>query len=76
MNTYVTHHPAAASLAWLAQALHGAAQRLDAWLLGRRKSADDEATLVGMSARELRDIGLDPSYAKNDGQGDWVRDWS
>ena len=76
MNTCVAQHPAPASISRLAQLLRLAAQRLDAWLAQRRKSAADEAALAGMSARELRDIGLDPGCARNHGQGDWVRDWA
>jgi len=76
MSTPLAQHPAAASLASLAQALHRAAAALDAWLLARRKGTADDVALTAMSDRELRDIGLDPGYVKGSGQDDWVRDWS
>ena len=76
MTTHVAQRPASASLSRVAHFLQRTAQRLDAWLGERRRSGADEAALAGMSARELRDIGLDPDRAGNHGQCDWIRDWA
>ena len=70
MTTYIPEHYAAATLfrvgAWLRNAglrLRRAAERLDLSIAARRKAGDDRHLLGEMSARELRDIGLDDSYA-------------
>jgi uncharacterized protein YjiS (DUF1127 family) len=51
-------------------ALHGMAQRLDAWLASRQRVADDHDALARMSDRELIDIGLNRAsvdFVANDG---------
>ena len=61
MTTYVARHSAAAFVIRAADALYACAQRLDAWLAARAKSADDNIALLAMNERELRDIGIDPA---------------
>ena len=81
MSTYIARH-AAATLIWKtadtlhagAEALHAYAQRLDAWLAERAKSADDRSALQAMSERELRDIGVDPARVR--GPEHCLRDWA
>jgi len=82
MTTYMTRH-AAATFLWKAaailragaDALHGNAQRLDAWLAARAKASDDRDALCAMSERELRDIGIDSACVHGPAQPS-LRDWA
>ena len=56
-------------------ALHGLAQRIDAWLATRERAAQDRDTLARMSDRELLDIGLGRGTLKSIADGARVRDY-
>ena len=56
-------------------ALHGLAQRIDAWLATRKRVSQDLDALASMSDRELTDIGLDRASVNFVGGGGRVRDY-
>jgi uncharacterized protein YjiS (DUF1127 family) len=56
-------------------ALHGLAQRIDAWLATRKRASQDLDALARMSDRELIDIGLDRGSVNFVGSGGRVRDY-
>jgi len=72
MQTYVARYSAGG---WIVRASAAWLERVDAWLDLRRKSAAHSEALCAMSARELRDIGLDPGLACAPEADAWVRDW-
>lgn len=49
-------------------------QRLDAFLLSRRRAAQDRELLATMSDRELADIGLPRASVDAAAHGAWARD--
>ena len=87
METHVAPHvfrtTAGASLSRLGQSLlaGGAllrewAQRLDGWIGDRDRASADHSALAAMSARELRDIGLDATHVCGRADAASVRDWA
>lgn len=73
MHATITRTAPAAFMAVLGLWLIRTSRSLDAWLARRAKSRDDSAALEAMSARELRDIGIDPGRIHS---VEWTRDWS
>ena len=69
MTSYIARHAPAAVVAIAGDALLAVARRLDAWLAARARAIDDSEALAAMSARELRDIGLDPARIHGCGCG-------
>lgn len=59
MTTYVARHSIAMFFSRAADKLYAGARALDVRLAARIKAADDRRALAAMSARQLRDIGLD-----------------
>jgi uncharacterized protein YjiS (DUF1127 family) len=81
MHAISTSRAAPGALLTLAHALRLAAthvatlaHRLDGWLAGRAKRAEDREVLAQMSDHELMDIGLAPGYRDHVAAGAWTRD--
>jgi len=55
-------------------ALRGFAQRVDAWLAGRKRVAADRDALARMSDRELIDIGVNRASVRFVAEGGRLRD--
>jgi uncharacterized protein YjiS (DUF1127 family) len=51
------------------------AQRIRAWIGALRRTAEDRAVLVGMSNRDLKDIGLERGFVESVADGAWTRDF-
>ena len=64
-------HPA---LAEALRAVVALARKFDAWLAQRRRTAEDRATLAGMSDRDLLDIGISRASIEGAADGTWRRD--
>ncbi len=58
------------------EALYALALRIDAWLAGRKRAADDRQALAGMSDRDLMDIGVNRASVDAIADGAWMRDVS
>lgn len=59
-----------------AEALYALALRVDAWLVARKRAADDREALASMSDRDLMDIGISRASADAIAGGTWMRDVS
>jgi uncharacterized protein YjiS (DUF1127 family) len=81
MDTIGTRQSSADLLVWFAEALRQCtaalrplAGRLDAWLAFRRRAAHDREALIGMSERELHDIGVSRASIHAIADNAWSRD--
>lgn len=74
MTAYVARLGAFALIARNAAKLYAATRSLDAWLAARAKAVAERNQLMSMSARQLRDIGIDAPRERGFGPprlGDW-----
>lgn len=75
MHTHAARHSRPGATVHLPGWLRAVARRLSSWLARRDKLSDDDRVLEAMSARELRDIGLDPSRACSETADGWITTW-